>query len=64
MNVVSQFTVYDSVLGDLETLRPWQYRVLLDQPPRRGSRQEEMEIPGLFWEEGLIQLSAINNFLY
>lgn len=43
MNVVSQFTVYDSVLGDLEAPRLWQYYVSpwtslqeeRGQPPRR-----------------------------
>lgn len=29
MNVVSQFTVYDLVLGNLESPRPWQYYVSL-----------------------------------
>lgn len=65
MNVVSQFTVHDLVLGNLEAPRPWQYYVSLwtNLQEERG-RQEGVGIPGLLWGEGLIQLSVINNFLY
>lgn len=63
MNVVSQFTVHDLVLGNLEAPRPWQYYVSLWTNLQERGRQEGVGIPGLLWE-GLIQLSVINNFLY
>lgn len=66
MNVVSQFTVYDSVLGDLEPPRPRQYYVSLwTSLQEEKGRWEGVGIPGLLQGEGLpIQLSVINNFLY
>lgn len=53
MNVVSQFTVYDSVLGDLEAPRLWQYYVSpwTSLQEERG-RQEGVGIPGLLWGGG------------
>lgn len=66
MNVVSQFTVYDSVLGDLEAPRLWQYYV----SPRTSLQEEKGGQEGVgnprvtMGGEGLIQLSVINNFLY
>lgn len=67
MNVVSQFTVYDLVLGDLKPPRPWQYYVSLwTSLQEEKGRWEGMEIPaGYYRGEGpLIQLIVINNFLY
>lgn len=48
MNVVSQFTVYDLVLGGLEAPRPLQYYISLwtSLQEERG-RQEGVEIPAL-----------------
>lgn len=47
MNVVSQFTVYDSVLGDLEAPRLWQYYVSLGPASKkRGAGRKEWESQG------------------
>lgn len=67
MNVVSQFTVYDSVLGDLEPPRPRQYYVSLwtSLQEERGRQEGVGGIAELPQGEGLlIQLTISSNFLH
>lgn len=63
MNVVSQFTVYDSVLGVWRQLGPGNSVFLWMSLQEEGAGRKKWESQG-YNRRWQIQLRVINNFLY